>query len=58
MLTYCDPLSEWWINAPSRSGLCAYSACSSASSTKSVRIELQTRQPTMKRAYTSMTKAT
>lgn len=33
------------------------SACSSASSTKSVRIEPLTRQPTLRRARTSMTKA-
>lgn len=38
--------------------LTCVSACSKASSTKSVRIELLTRQPTMRRANTSMTKAT
>ena len=42
----------------SRSGWRAYNACSSASSTKSVCIELLTRQPTMRRAKTSITKAT
>lgn len=35
-----------------------YSAYFSASRTKSVRIELLTRQPTMRRANTSMTKIT
>lgn len=36
----------------------AYSACSRTSSTKSVRMELFTRQPTMRRADTSIKKAT
>jgi hypothetical protein len=58
MLTYCEPLSLWHIRPPLRSGCRAYKACSSASSTKSVRIELLTRQPTIRRANTSMTKAT
>ncbi|OJA60230.1 hypothetical protein BGV68_05320 [Burkholderia ubonensis] len=58
MLTYCDPLSEWWIKVPSPPGRRAYSACSSASSTKSVVIDELTRQPTMRRANTSTTKAT
>lgn len=58
MLTYCEPLSLWHIRLPSRSGCRAYGAYSSALSTKSVRIELLTRQPTMRRANTSMTKAT
>jgi hypothetical protein len=39
-------------------GLPGVQACSSASSTKSVCIELLTRQPTMRRANTSITKAT
>jgi hypothetical protein len=42
----------------SHSGCRAYSACSRASRTKSVRIELLTRQPTIRRAKTSITKAT
>jgi len=54
----CDPRSLWWIKLLSRSGYRAYSACSNASRTKSVRIELLTRQPTMRLANTSMTKAT
>jgi len=33
-------------------------ACSSASSTKSVHIDADTRQPTIRRANTSMTNAT
>src|SRR3954465_12856832 len=36
----------------------AWSACSSASRTRSLRIERDTRQPTMARENTSMTKAT
>jgi len=55
--TYCEPLSLWWTNA-FRSDCRAYGACSRASSTKSVRIELLTRQPTIHRAKTSITKAT
>lgn len=39
-------------------GSLAYKACSRASSTKSVRMELLTRQPTMLRAKTSITKTT
>jgi hypothetical protein len=36
----------------------AYRACSKASSARSVRSEVATRQPTIIREYTSMTKAT
>ena len=54
MQTYCEPLSEWQPRLPSRSRCRAYRACSSASSTKSVRIELLTRQLTMLLATTSM----
>jgi hypothetical protein len=39
-------------------GLRSYSACSSASSTNSVCIELLWRQPTMRRLNTSTTNAT
>lgn len=41
-----------------RSGWRAYGACSRASTTNSVRMELLVRQPTMRRANRSMTKAT
>lgn len=51
-------LSERQIRLPSRLGYLAYRACSRTSSTKSVRIELLTRQPTMRRENTSTTKAT
>ena len=54
----CEPRSLWWTNASSRSRWRVYSAFSSASSTKSVCIELLTRQPTIRRANTSITKAT
>src|SRR5579875_2961014 len=56
MDTYCTTRSERWISSPSRRR--AYSACSSASSTKSVRADVDTFQPTIRRAYTSITNAT
>lgn len=43
---------------PVRCGWRAYSACSRASSTKSVFMLVLTRQPTIRRANTSITKAT
>lgn len=58
MLKYCYLLSLRHVTLSSRSGRRAYSACSSASSMKSVRMEPLTRQPTMRRVNTSMTKAT
>jgi len=55
---YCDPRSPWCtsgsLNATSRSQI----ACSSASRARSLRNELDTRQPTMRGENTSMTNAT
>ena len=51
------PRSEWQMRVPSRSGCLAYKACSRAFRTKSVRMGLLTRRPTMRRAKTSITKA-
>ncbi|KGS53076.1 hypothetical protein X949_5986 [Burkholderia pseudomallei MSHR5609] len=50
-----SPLSGWCIKVPSSPGWRAYSACSSASRTKSVLIDELTRQPTMRRANRSIT---
>jgi hypothetical protein len=54
----CTPRSLWCTRPPWRTGRRSHSACSSASSTKSARAERDTRQPTMRRAKASMTKAT
>lgn len=50
-----SPLSGWCIKVPSSPGWRAYSACPSASRTKSVLIDELMRQPTMRRANTSIT---
>jgi hypothetical protein len=57
MLTYCDPLSLWHVSLLF-AGRRSCRACSRASRTKPVCAVRDTRQPTMRRAKTSMTKAT
>jgi len=56
-LATLDYLSEWWMSLPP-TGRRSCSACSSASSTKPAWALRLTRQPTMRRANTSMTNAT
>jgi hypothetical protein len=51
------PLSLWWGRLPC-AGRRSCSACSSGSSTKAARAVLDTGEPMMRRAKTSMTKAT
>ncbi|MDG1319491.1 MAG: hypothetical protein P8P84_19565, partial [Paracoccaceae bacterium] len=55
---YCDPRSEWLTNPPPFSGHLWQIFRLNAARTKPVVIDVETRQPTILRADTSMTKAT
>src|SRR3954470_17087289 len=57
MERYCTPRSLWCTRPPCRTGRRSHTACSRASRMKSARAERDTRQPTMRRAKASMTKA-
>src|SRR3954462_15616368 len=54
----CTPRSLWWTRPPPRTGRRSCRACSSASSTKPACAVRETRQPTIRRAKVSITKAT
>jgi len=55
---YCTPRSLWWTSGSAWMSGLSWSTCSNASSARSLRSEVDARQPTIRRENTSTTTAT